>query len=92
MQTIEFETPTLDEKGEIITRTRHTAEQFTENLGNGTNLEMIVIPAGVFQMGSPRRMGNTDEQPQHLVTIKSFICARLIRSLEYSVFPLSGDK
>ena len=76
MQTIEFETPTLNEKGEVIARTRHTAEQFTEDLGHGINLEMILIPAGVFQMGSPRNTGNPDEQPQHFVTIKSFMMGK----------------
>ena len=78
MQTIEFETPTLVEKGEIIARTRHTAEQFTEDLGNGLSLELIVIPAGVFQMGSPRPTGNMDEQPQHFVTIKSFMMGKFL--------------
>lgn len=78
MQTIEFETPTLNEKGEIIRRTRHTAEQFTEELGNDLCLELIVIPAGVFWMGSPRREGNIDEQPQHLVTIKSFMMGKYL--------------
>src|SRR6266545_6081010 len=72
MQIIEFAMPTLDEKGKIISWARRTAEQFTEELRNGIKLEMIVIPAGLFQMGSPGRSGNTDEQPQHLVTIKSF--------------------
>jgi len=42
MQTIEFETPTLNEKGEIIARTRHTAGQFTEDLGGGIHLDMLV--------------------------------------------------
>jgi Uncharacterized conserved protein len=78
MQTIEFETPTLNGKGEPIARTRHTAEQFTEDLGQGINLELIVIPAGVFQMGLPRNMGNPDEQPQHFVTIKSFIMGKFL--------------
>jgi formylglycine-generating enzyme required for sulfatase activity len=78
MQTIEFETPTLNEKGEISARTRQTAQQFTEDLGNGINLDLISIPAGVFQMGSPRRIGNMDEQPQHLVTIKSFMMGRFL--------------
>ena len=78
MQTIEFETPTLNEKGEIIAWTRHTAEQFTEDLGQGLNLEMILIPAGVFQMGSPRQGGNPDEQPQHFVTIKSFMMGKFL--------------
>jgi len=78
MQTIEFETPTLNEKGEIVAQTRHTAEQFTEDLGNGLSLELIVIPSGVFHMGSPRNMRYMDEQPQHLVTIKSFLIGKFL--------------
>jgi formylglycine-generating enzyme required for sulfatase activity len=76
--TIEFETPTLNEKGEVIARNHHTAEQFIEDLGSGINLEMILITAGVFQMGSSRRAGNPDEQPQHLVTIKSFRMSKVL--------------
>lgn len=78
MQTIEFETPTLNKKGEILARTRHTAEQFTEDLENGIHLEMLVVAAGVFQMGSPRSTGNPDEQPQHFVTIKSFMMGKYL--------------
>jgi formylglycine-generating enzyme required for sulfatase activity len=78
MQTIKFETPTLNEKGEITAQTRYSAEQFTEDLGKGMDLEMILIPAGFFQMGSSRRMGNIDEQPQHLVTIKSFMMGKYL--------------
>jgi formylglycine-generating enzyme required for sulfatase activity len=78
MQTIEFETPSLNEKGEIIAWTHCAAEQFTEDLGHGIEVEMIVIPAGVFQMGSPRHVGNLDEQPQHLVTIKSFMMGKFL--------------
>lgn len=78
LQTIEFETPTLNEKGEVIARTRHSAEQFTEDLGNGISLEMLMIPAGAFQMGSPPRQGNTDEHPQHFVMIKSFMMGKYL--------------
>jgi formylglycine-generating enzyme required for sulfatase activity len=39
---------------------------------------MILIPAGVFQMGSPRQSGNPDEHPQHLVTIKSFMMSKFL--------------
>lgn len=78
MTTIEFETPTLDEKGQIIGRTRHTAEQFTENLSGGIHLEMLVIPAGSFPMGSPRGSGMVDEQPQHFVTIKPFLTGKFL--------------
>src|SRR6266498_4304980 len=76
--TIEFETPTLNEKGEIIAQTRHNAEQSTEDLGDGISLDMILIPSGIFKMGSLPQRGNPDEQPQHLVTIKSFMMGKFL--------------
>jgi len=76
MTIIEFESPTLNEKGEVIARTSHTAEQITEDLGNGISLALIVIPAGSFQMGSPHGTGSVDEHPQHFVTIKSFMTGK----------------
>jgi formylglycine-generating enzyme required for sulfatase activity len=72
MTVIEFETPTLNEKGEIIAGARHSAEQFSDDLGNGIRLDMLVIPAGIFQMGSHPHQGHADEGPAHLVTVKSF--------------------
>ncbi len=78
MIAVEFETPTLNEQGEIIAQTRHTAEQFTEDLGNGISLDMILIPSGIFKMGSLPHHGNPDEQPQHLVTIKSFMMGKFL--------------
>lgn len=74
----EFETPTLNEKGEIIALTHHAANQFTEDLGYGVVLEMIQIPAGIFKMGSPRGQGESDEQPQHLVTMKTFLMGKFL--------------
>ena len=78
MITIEFETPTLNAKGEILAWARHTAQQFTEVLGKAPGLDLLVIPSGLFQMGSPRHLGNPDEQPQHFVTIKSFLMSRFL--------------
>jgi formylglycine-generating enzyme required for sulfatase activity len=78
MITIEFETPTLDEKGQVIARIRHSAQQFTEYLGKGILLDMILIPAGIFKMGSLPHHGNSDEKPQHLVTIKSFMMGKFL--------------
>jgi formylglycine-generating enzyme required for sulfatase activity len=74
---IEFETPTLNEKGEIVARRRYTAEQFTEDLGS-IQLDLLVIPAGGFQMGAPRGSGMIDEQPQHFVTIKPFLTGKFL--------------
>jgi formylglycine-generating enzyme required for sulfatase activity len=78
MLTIEFETMTLNENGEIFTSTHHTAEQLIEDLGNRIRLEMLVIPSGIFQMGSLWHIRNNDEQPQHLVTIKSFMMSKFL--------------
>ena len=49
-----------------------------EDIGNGVTLEMLLIPSSIFQMGSPSRTGNPDEQPQHLVTVKSFMMSRFL--------------
>ena len=78
MITIEFETPTLNEKGVVIRQTSHTAKQFTEDLGSGILLDMVVIPSGFFQMGSLPHHGEADEQPQHLVTIRSFLMGKYL--------------
>ena len=78
LQTIEFETPTLNEKGETIAQAHHSAEQFTEDLGNGMKLDLITISSGVFQMGSPLNSGSPDEHPQHFVTIKSFLMGKFL--------------
>ena len=78
MQTIDFKTPTLNKKGEIVQWTDCTAQQNLEGLGNGIELAMLVIPQGMFQMGSSRLMGGTDERPQHLVHVKSFMMSKFL--------------
>ena len=78
MSRIEFQTPTLDAKGEISAWTPHAAEQFIEDLGSGVVLDMLVIPSGSFQMGSPRNDGNPDEHPQHFVSIRSFMMGKFL--------------
>lgn len=78
METIEIETPTINEEGGVIARTRHSAEQFTEDLGNGIVLEMLMIPTGIYQMGSAPHHGNVDEHPQHFVAIKSFMMGKFL--------------
>jgi formylglycine-generating enzyme required for sulfatase activity len=78
MQTIEFKTPTLNKKGEIVHWTDHTARQATVELGSGVHLDLLLIPGGVFQMGSPFHSGESDEKPQHLVIIKPFMMSKYL--------------
>ena len=78
MKVIEFDTPTLNENGKTVAQTQYNAEQFTEDLKNGISLEMILIRGGIFKMGSLPNQGNPDEQPQHLVTIKSFMMGKFL--------------
>ena len=79
---IEFESVTVDAKGEIVARTRHSADQFTEGLGHGISLELIVVPAGSYQMGSRAHEGGFDEQPRHFVIIKSFMMGKFLVTQE----------
>jgi formylglycine-generating enzyme required for sulfatase activity len=45
---------------------------------------MVWIPGGTFMMGSPERVGNIDEHPQHEVTVKGFYMDRTeITQAEY---------
>ncbi|MEA5618858.1 bifunctional serine/threonine-protein kinase/formylglycine-generating enzyme family protein [Cronbergia sp. UHCC 0137] len=50
----------------------------SENLGNGIILEMVSIPGGTFIMGSPENEPerNSNESPQHQVTIKPFLMGK----------------
>ena len=69
-----FAVVTVNAQGRAIKREQRQAEYFTEKLGNGIGLEMVVIPDGSFMMGSPKNeLEHRDsESPQHLVNIQSF--------------------
>jgi formylglycine-generating enzyme required for sulfatase activity len=59
-------------------RRRSEAQYFAEDLGNGVTLEMVAIPDGTFQMGSPESEAgrDDDESPQHQVTVKPFFLGK----------------
>ncbi|ARV58657.1 peptidase C14 [Nostocales cyanobacterium HT-58-2] len=77
--TVQFETLTVDEKGQVVKR--HPDQQakfFKEDLGNNVTLEMVSIPAGSFKMGSPQgeKERRENEGPQRTVNVPAFFMGR----------------
>src|SRR4028119_594357 len=62
----------------VLNRVRKTARCFTEDLGKGIALEMVLIPGGTFLMGSPadELERESSEEPQHQVTLKLFFMGK----------------
>jgi formylglycine-generating enzyme required for sulfatase activity len=73
-----FEVVTVNAKGEEIESRTGQSEYFAEDLGNGIVLEMVSIPSGTFQMGSPatERKRSEREGLQHEVTVSAFWMGR----------------
>ncbi|MGB6298209.1 MAG: bifunctional serine/threonine-protein kinase/formylglycine-generating enzyme family protein [Rivularia sp. (in: cyanobacteria)] len=76
LKTFEFNVVKVDEKGNLIKRWRRKANLFLQELSGEISLEMVLIPGGSFIMGSPRNEGDTDERPQHIVTLKPFFMGK----------------
>ena len=62
----------------IIERYRRTGLHFVESLGNGVELEMVLIKGGTFTMGAPEdeEGSSDDERPQHQVTVPTFFMGK----------------
>jgi formylglycine-generating enzyme required for sulfatase activity len=73
-----FDVITVNRNGLEISRQKHSAYCFKEDIGNGIILEMVYIPGGTFLMGSPETEAKTDhdEKPQHQVTIPPFFMGK----------------
>jgi formylglycine-generating enzyme required for sulfatase activity/predicted Ser/Thr protein kinase len=73
-----FTVSTLNANGDVAEAHRADARYFSEELGEGANMEMIEVPAGTFLMGVPdeQKAQHPDEVPQHQVTVKSFHMGR----------------
>ncbi|EKU96836.1 hypothetical protein Lepto7375DRAFT_0751 [Leptolyngbya sp. PCC 7375] len=61
-----------------VRRSQATAQYFTEDLGNGVGLDMVLVPGGTFLMGSPpdEPQRAESEGPQHRVTVSTFLMGR----------------
>jgi formylglycine-generating enzyme required for sulfatase activity len=59
-------------------RSRRTNKGYTEDLGDGVALTLMLIPAGEFQMGAPEDEpdSNASERPQHRVKLSPFLMGR----------------
>jgi formylglycine-generating enzyme required for sulfatase activity len=71
---IQFASVKLNRYGKIVDRPVRQAQIFMEDLGNGTSLKMVKIPAGKFMMGSPasEEARNENEGPRHQVKVSEF--------------------
>jgi formylglycine-generating enzyme required for sulfatase activity/tRNA A-37 threonylcarbamoyl transferase component Bud32 len=72
-----YEIITLNQEGEIAQRQKGQNRGVLETT-LGLNLEMVVIPAGTFLMGSPENEAAraSDESPQHRVSLPEFLMSR----------------
>lgn len=59
-------------------RYKRTNKSYTEDLGNGVGLTLMLIPAGEFLMGAPEEEPESgeDERSQHLVSVPQFLMGR----------------
>ena len=73
-----FEVVKVNSFGSIVNRRQESARQKIEDLGDGTELEMVYIPGGTFMMGSPKneKQRRDDEGPQHNVTVSPFFMGK----------------
>jgi formylglycine-generating enzyme required for sulfatase activity len=78
LRSFAFDAITVDAQGREINRSRRQAEYFPEDLGGGVMLEMVSIPGGTFEMGSPNsEKGRYKiESPQHWVTVEPFFMGK----------------
>lgn len=68
----DFEVFTLDKCGKKINSSKSKARFFEELVGHGKVMEMVAVPSGSCLIGSPKDEGDSDEKPQHEVTLAAF--------------------
>jgi len=72
LPTFFFEVVSVDGRGKVTGREQRQATYQPVDLGQGVTLEMVGVPGGRFQMGSPADEGRDYERPQHEVSVGPF--------------------
>jgi formylglycine-generating enzyme required for sulfatase activity len=72
LSSYEFETVTVNSRGEIVNRRKGQARYYREDIG-GVSLDMVELKGGSFMMGSTEL---PNEQPVHEVTVPPFFIGK----------------
>ncbi|MBR8831046.1 MAG: Hercynine oxygenase [Chroococcopsis gigantea SAG 12.99] len=75
----QFQSVRVDRSGKIIQELPLSAQYFTEELGSGISIDMVLIPGGVFTMGTPEGQRGDytgSDQPPHLVVVPPFFMGK----------------
>ncbi len=77
-RSFEFETVSVDQRGNVVERRPAKNDGYVEDLGGGVTLDMVAIPGGTFEMGSPKSEAGRfdDEGPQREVTVAPFFLGK----------------
>jgi formylglycine-generating enzyme required for sulfatase activity len=78
MTTFTFETASLTPAGVVTGRRQAFGQAFHADVADGVTIELVRIPAGTYQMGSPETEENrfADEGPAYTVTVPEFYIGR----------------
>ncbi|MBD2387530.1 bifunctional serine/threonine-protein kinase/formylglycine-generating enzyme family protein [Cylindrospermum sp. FACHB-282] len=76
LQTFDFHVVTVDTAGREVSRDQRQSKFLVEELSKAVTLEMVLIPDGIYMMGSPELEGDADERPQHQVIVEPFFMGK----------------
>lgn len=72
VQTRRFSVPLVDASGAVVSRYNASARYMLYDLGAGVSLDITLIPAGTFPMGSASNPDHPEEGPIHTVQVRPF--------------------
>mgnify|MGYP001794730065 CR=1 FL=1 len=73
--TFEFEFISLDISGKNLSRKKNNQRYLVESIGE-LKLSMLMVPGGMFEMGSQESKAIPSELPLHTVKVESFLISR----------------